>query len=710
MSGFIQREDNIEFDELHDLLNSFVERENEGERPDAVEAEKLVTELVKFNLYGLALRFFDEYYAPALDAKTADAIRGGMRDKHAAAEAAWRDNLERNLAALDETDPRAADAARAALPGKAEIAGDAESGYRILLFNGADYEDFTPTLEAFEQMEKELPEGVKRISAMDDVLTAGILLVDVFKEIVSEADRARPRNKLVLYIVENDIEMFIAALKVCDLSDWFRSGSFLPFVGEEYRDQIKAWFAENMFALFPLTFAMPGDGRAEIVSAVDREYRARIDEMIALADEVEKYYAGIDAEEWKRAFSGSLRIFFLHDKYNRFHDRAAVEAMEALRSMGHTVESHHPEGAIGHANPYSIMKRLSIFKPHLAININYSRLHNKTTLDPDRLKTIEFGVFPESLPYMWWEIDSDGRAYGDEMGRLPREFVFAAYKKDMLAAGFDDSIVTPLPVPASAEVFNPEKLTEEEQRRFACDVCFVGNLPSLKKLNEGENGELNTALYKPLRYALESGFNSIFTASEYESFTASALDFITADPPKPSPKEYHRAVRMRGVGRLLMRSLPLEWLAAAGVDVRVWGENWDQIGPLADRAGGVLSTREDVCKALKGAKIVLADAGGGTMSRRVVEAALSGAFLLVRRLPPEKDRAPITDFLVPGEDFDWFADKAELLEKVRFYLANSERRAEMAARARAKALESLSMEVQMKRLIEVVRKRIEAEE
>lgn len=76
------------------------------------------------------------------------------------------------------------------------------------------------------------------------------------------------------------------------------------------------------------------------------------------------------------------------------------------------------------------------------------------------------------------------------------------------------------------------------------------------------------------------------------------------------------------------------------------------------------------------------------------EIALTGAFCLT-------EYSPAMDIMFkPGEEIDYFRNREELLEKVRFYLANPEKREALAAAAHARAVADHREDVYLPRMLE----------
>jgi len=129
-------------------------------------------------------------------------------------------------------------------------------------------------------------------------------------------------------------------------------------------------------------------------------------------------------------------------------------------------------------------------------------------------------------------------------------------------------------------------------------------------------------------------------------------------------------------------------LIDAGINVRVWGENWHKARHRS-RLHHVVTPKalwlEDYLRALSATKIalgLLSKWNRNTAAMRTFEIPAAGAFLLAERTD---EHVAAYDEGVEAEFFD---DTAEMLRKVTFYLANAEKRRDIAARGHQRCLRS----------------------
>lgn len=135
-------------------------------------------------------------------------------------------------------------------------------------------------------------------------------------------------------------------------------------------------------------------------------------------------------------------------------------------------------------------------------------------------------------------------------------------------------------------------------------------------------------------------------------------------------------------------------------DLQVWGfcPDW-LVNRLGDRFKGRPIYEEEKCKVIAGAKIVLNTLHFGEirgLNCRAFEVAGCGGFQLASYSPAIQEHFKI------GEEIEIFKNKAELLEKVDYYLANQDKAKAIAMASKKRAYAEHTYEHRLKRLIELV--------
>ncbi len=136
----------------------------------------------------------------------------------------------------------------------------------------------------------------------------------------------------------------------------------------------------------------------------------------------------------------------------------------------------------------------------------------------------------------------------------------------------------------------------------------------------------------------------------------------------------------------------------AGIQVRVWGENWHKARHTRRLQGYVMFRPiwlGDYVRALHATKIALgflSKWNRNTAAMRSFEIPAVGAFLLAERTDEH------LQCYEEGVEAEFFGDTTELIEKLRYYIAHDEKRREIARRGYERCLRSgYSYQEQMKR-------------
>ena len=139
-------------------------------------------------------------------------------------------------------------------------------------------------------------------------------------------------------------------------------------------------------------------------------------------------------------------------------------------------------------------------------------------------------------------------------------------------------------------------------------------------------------------------------------------------------------------------------IAAAGIDLRVWGENWHRTS-AKDRLRDAVTYRslwlDDYVKALLASKVALcflSKWNRNTTAGRSFEIPAVGAFLLAERTDEH------LELYHEGVEAEFFGDHKEMIDKLRYYLEHETERRQIARRGHERCLASgYSYQAQMAR-------------
>jgi spore maturation protein CgeB len=135
------------------------------------------------------------------------------------------------------------------------------------------------------------------------------------------------------------------------------------------------------------------------------------------------------------------------------------------------------------------------------------------------------------------------------------------------------------------------------------------------------------------------------------------------------------------------RAEAIDFVAAAGIPVRVWGPGWEQFHPKSPlvRAEGRKLVNADYARALCAFDVnlgFLRKANRDLHTQRTFEIPATGSFMLAERT--DEHQLLFTE----GKEAEFFSSEAELLQKVQYYLAHPAERRAVASGGRERCLNS----------------------
>ncbi|MFZ5774269.1 MAG: glycosyltransferase family protein [Thermodesulfobacteriota bacterium] len=313
------------------------------------------------------------------------------------------------------------------------------------------------------------------------------------------------------------------------------------------------------------------------------------------------------------------------------------------------------------------------------------------------------------LPHMWEMTDPTTLGPHDHVFALSDGLRMALRGREGYLRCFCEKDVRLLPVPVNTSIYRP---IPGLARSY--DVIFVTHLPlpeeTLEAVRRGTPPpdwtddevifmrdlaermdvlsipSLITLLSKPARECLA---REICTAVGLD-FKQRYLDLVAPDSFSAFSHEISWQLKTR----------PIRHLMAHGIDVRVFGNNWQHYEGFKDIAMGVVSNGEPLNRLINEAKINL-NSSGTIFHVRVAEVMGAGGFLL-SRLVENGSAQELPDGFEIGRNFVVFEDEDDLLQKVRYFLAHDKERELIAEEGRQRVLASCSIKTAACKILEMV--------
>jgi len=409
-----------------------------------------------------------------------------------------------------------------------------------------------------------------------------------------------------------------------------------------------------------------------------------------------------------------LRVLFKTSKFTTYLQYATRDVAEGFRRLGHEVliEMEDEHAGIGVRQDVG-MKNLWEFRPDIIFCIDHLRY--------------EMPWIPKSIPFVTWVQDLlTNLTELDDPGLVGEQDVIFSYCRSHLrilkgVPAYQDKRIRLLPIPVNPEIYYP---LPDCKKRY--DITYVSHLydpeETLQPFREGRRppevtDEKEARFLAGLAEELASLPLSRLTwiARSWKGrqelmeriCRQYSLEFTEEMLSYGAPKgDQTIETRFTKDFALLMKTKPILYLLENGLEVRVFGRNWDKIPALAKIAMGPLENGEALNQVINESKINLNLNHSATFHMRAPEVMGARGFLLSRRLV--NDIMPITDFFEEERETVLFDDEEELLTKVKYFLDNEAEREQVAERAYQKVMAHHTIEKAAALIIDTVASQLDA--
>ena len=494
-------------------------------------------------------------------------------------------------------------------------------------------------------------------------------------------------------------EEWALLLRLFDLKPLIDSNRAVFLVGTE---NIKKFFQENG-AVFPES-VIGEVNPCEHLNLIQEVYKDKVQQFETDIQEIKGYYSGNSAEIDRHFEEGKPKILFITSRFTtalQYHTR---DSMLAAQRLGcETALLIEPDGLHRVDNAWEA-RIVAEFKPDAVYILDHFRYER----DPK--------LYPEEIIFITWLQDLMAHITDISTPKKlnKRDFImnFFITLKSFFEIGYKKEQIIEAPVPANPYIYHPHELSEDEWRKYGADICLVCHAADvdacMREMTDrfSSNPETQSiiielyreyyrlARYKEVMYYSEAEFQSYVDKSlrrKYNIELSDASKTIIAEVVKHMKVFYAYTVFHR---------LVADWLIGAGFkNIKLWGRDWVKFPEYKSYAMGPAQNGETLSKIYQASKIVLGLNPGATGAARSWESMLSGTFYMSNYIPPEEDASDIRKILKVGENLVMFYNKKDLIKKVKYYLEHDEERREMARRGREVALQKMTYDALMKRVI-----------
>lgn len=420
-----------------------------------------------------------------------------------------------------------------------------------------------------------------------------------------------------------------------------------------------------------------------------------------------QYYSNHAQDVLRHIDEGKPRIMFLTSRYTtalQYHTR---DCREAAERMGIETEYLIEPNRFVIGIPAIIMcKALMEFKPDIFFVINHSRF--EYTVESKLEQVVFIGWVQDPMPAIM------DKQSPEKLG--PRDIIMTHFItwKNFQEIGYDKKRVIDAPIPANPYIYKEYTLTAAEKEEYSCDICFVCH-------NADVDGHIENVIkifpeiYRKPLYEIYKGYQKhvLLTGYFFETedecrqflegalqqhygmkFFGKALNFVTED-------------LFLNFNEAVFRQALADWLLAAGYEnIKLWGNGWKNDSKYVKYAMGPAENGETLSKIYQSSKIVVGNNFHASAAARAWESMLSGAFYMSNYIPPERDAVDIRMIMKEDEELVIFHGKEDFLNKVEYYLTHEEERIRMAEIGQKAALERMTYDILMKRVVEGLPERL----
>ncbi|WP_415879967.1 glycosyltransferase [Methylomonas sp. TEB] len=510
-----------------------------------------------------------------------------------------------------------------------------------------------------------------------------------------------------VYLIETKPAVWLLNLLLHDLQPLLAAGRLRIFSDLAAEADLTAEFSKFEAALPDMLFNSDPNGAisSERVYQLSVEAKqARAERHAANLRQVADYYQSISSEQWRKKFSpekvGELRVMGFISRFSSFLKYCMRDWLDGFERLGATIRFCSETENYYLSNIEHLIDEINSFKPDIILTIDHFR-H-------------EFAGIPESVPFVNWIQDMLPNITGNTLAMTKMDFTFV-FSQHWLAMN-GGSLYKDFPVEYLPVGFNDHYYHPEQTKVFEYDFLVISHLVDAERtflafenvpfedwrfdhhevalLDQGkfERAELVDIYRCVMAYLQElsaNQFHQLRVDSQSNGFSvivallksqgllvdAEAVNLLLAG----SATRFHFDYLLR------MKTAPIAALIDADLNIKLalYGRNWDRFDRFSPYAKGIADNGEFINRLMNCSKICFNGSPGTTLHMHALEIMASGAFMLSRAI--YKDGAPLADYYDEHE-VAYYNDDADLVEKVKYYLANGEIRGKMAERAYQKTI------------------------
>lgn len=498
-----------------------------------------------------------------------------------------------------------------------------------------------------------------------------------------------------------DADYWILFLQLYDITELMKRNRIVFLIGKE---SVYSYLQEDQVVL-PTCFCANGQKEYDLVLEEVIEIFNQQDEKMRHG--IETYYKTNKESIISNIKSGKPKIIFLTSRFTtalQYHTR---DCMQAAERLGYETRLLIEQDGIHRVGSRYARKCIAEFRPDIVFAID--------------VFSVSKGWCPKEVVWITWIQDKLQKSTGNQEvinSLSERDVLISAFISDLNGTqwGMEYKDVLKAPISVNGCLYQNWELSQEEKRKYNCDICIVANESDYKKKIDVFLEEISKDVHKDCRdiisvyidlmeqeqffYGFENNFKIInYIALQLgiyynQNFIRYMSDYI-----------YYLIFYSR------YKSLVAEWLIDHGyTNIKLYGSEWGNNEKFRPYAMGVIENGEKLSKALRASKIAIGLHPHVSLPARLIETIASGTFYIAHHIPEEFDLANAREYFKEGEELVYYYNKQDLLDKIHYYLNHENEREKIVKAGQNRIAQDLTYEKILKRVIQETAQLIEKRE
>jgi hypothetical protein len=434
-----------------------------------------------------------------------------------------------------------------------------------------------------------------------------------------------PGHRPPLYLLAGDIERLWVVLHVQQWQKLLADSRSLLFVGADAVAQAQRSMREQMAVPWPkfcLTIDpqlwAPGMNLEALIADATTHASARLQQARAAQ-------AAAAATGTGETLPSPLRVLGITSRYTTFLQHSMRDWLSAFQQLGHETKLLIESADHEIFNTVVYAEACAEFRPDLIVIIDHYRN--------------EIDGLPSDVPCVMWVQDNLPNIFSAKAGAAQgrRDYCLGFGRLTLSRDyGYPHDRYMPAQVGVNAVRFAPRALSESERREYACDVSFVSHASAPAEQLLAEECQKQDAPVRRLLGAVFEELRGIYDSGGSVTQPLIIRRMIERSLPSLGLAMGEPALRAtvdfftQKINNALFRHQSLQWLAEMDLDIRLYGQGWENHPRLKRFARGVADNQGQLCTIYQASRINLQITPFGAVHQRLFEGVASGGFFLLR--------------------------------------------------------------------------------